>query len=515
MPLAAAPIVVLVGLMVWRGWSAGRAGPATAIVALVIAIAWFDVGADSGGTIRAMAGAAAEALFVAATILSILLPALALHRLQDRAGAVAVVRSHLLAATGDRLVVVIVIGWFFALFIEGAAGFGTPVALAAPLLVGLGISPSTAVVATLVGHAAGVSFGAVGTPLLTQLRLTGADAGDLTRATAIYHLSISWIFCFFLIAVVSRDIPGQQLSQWRYGALAAGSFLAPFLLIAWLVGAELPTLGGALVGAIVFLAFVRRDQHRARATHVVDHASVAVRRDRKRGHADRLSLGTALSPYLVLVGLVGVTRLVAPVRGALQRIELKWELVGGFSGAVQPLYHPAVLLVAAFLGACIACRATLVEAVAASRHAAGQLSKAMAGLVSVLFVARLMSHAAMTEELAAAASHAGRAWPLLAPSVGALGTFVTGSATSSNVLFTEFQETTATAGGLDVVPVLGAQGFGAAVGNMICPHNIVAASATVGLRGQEGAVLRRTGLIACVALVAGGVAALATTRSAP
>lgn len=127
----------------------------------------------------------------------------------------------------------------------------------------------------------------------------------------------------------------------------------------------------------------------------------------------------------------------------------------------------------------------------------------------MLLVARLMSHAAMTDELAAAASRAGRAWPLLAPSVGALGTFVTGSATSSNVLFTEFRETTATAGGLDVVPLLGAQGFGAAVGNIICPHNIVAASATVGLRGQEGTVLRRTGLIAALALLAGGLVALA------
>jgi lactate permease len=116
-----------------------------------------------------------------------------------------------------------------------------------------------------------------------------------------------------------------------------------------------------------------------------------------------------------------------------------------------------------------------------------------------------MVHAGMIEELALlAATTAGAAWPLFAPFVGVLGTFVTGSATASNVLFSDFQLATARTLGLDPLPLLGAQGFGAAVGNIVCPHNIVAAAATVQLSGQEGAVLRRTiGIALGYALVGG------------
>lgn len=129
-------------------------------------------------------------------------------------------------------------------------------------------------------------------------------------------------------------------------------------------------------------------------------------------------------------------------------------------------------------------------------------------VVAMLGLSRLMVHAGMIEELALlAATTAGAAWPLFAPFVGVLGTFVTGSATASNVLFSDFQLATARTLGLDPLPLLGAQGFGAAVGNIICPHNIVAAAATVQLSGQEGAVLRRTIGVALGYALLGGVLA--------
>jgi lactate permease len=114
-------------------------------------------------------------------------------------------------------------------------------------------------------------------------------------------------------------------------------------------------------------------------------------------------------------------------------------------------------------------------------------------LLAMLVLSRTMVHAGMTDGLAvAAATVAGPVWPAVAPFVGALGTFVTGSATASNILFTNLQQETALNLGIDVVGVVGAQGFGAAVGNIVCPHNIVAAAATVGLVRAEGEVLRRT-----------------------
>jgi lactate permease len=131
----------------------------------------------------------------------------------------------------------------------------------------------------------------------------------------------------------------------------------------------------------------------------------------------------------------------------------------------------------------------------------------------MLGLAKIMDHAGMVDHLAvAAAASAGAAWPLISPFVGMLGSFITGSSTSSNILFTELQEATAEALGLPLLPILGAQGFGAGVGNMIALHNIIAGGATVGLSGKEGQVLRRTLPVCLVYTLLGGLLALMLAR---
>ena len=151
------------------------------------------------------------------------------------------------------------------------------------------------------------------------------------------------------------------------------------------------------------------------------------------------------------------------------------------------------MLAAAFLAGAALQRATPREVASAVREAAGRLAPVVVALAVMLGLARVLVHAGMVERLAeAAAASLGGAWPLAAPFVGALGTFVTGSATTSNILFTELQAGVAAGLGLSVPLVLGAQAFGAAVGNIVCPHNIVAGCATVGIAGREGAVMRRT-----------------------
>jgi lactate permease len=143
------------------------------------------------------------------------------------------------------------------------------------------------------------------------------------------------------------------------------------------------------------------------------------------------------------------------------------------------------------------------------RLAALKLAPVTVALVAMLGLSRLMVYAGMVDALASAAAlAAGAAWPLFAPFVGLLGTFVTGSATASNILFTDFQLATAERLELSVLALLGAQGFGAAVGNIVCPHNIIAAGATVNLTGKEGEVLRRTLGVALLYALLGGVLAL-------
>ncbi|MCU0775552.1 MAG: L-lactate permease [Ideonella sp.] len=150
---------------------------------------------------------------------------------------------------------------------------------------------------------------------------------------------------------------------------------------------------------------------------------------------------------------------------------------------------------------------------AALGHAARQLVPVTVALLAMLVLSRLMLHAGMIDALQqAAVLGVGAAWPWIAPAVGALGSFVTGSATASNVLFTTLQAQTAAALGLGATAIVAAQGFGAAVGNIVCPHNIVAGAATVGLTGREGEILRRT-LLPCLLYLALGGAVVAGLTS--
>ncbi|MFI7579475.1 L-lactate permease [Kocuria kalidii] len=514
--LAAAPVLVVLVLMTVAGWSAARAGIVTAVVTLVLAVSAFGFGgaADPFTAWSGSAGVLAEASFIALTVVGIIGPALGIHHLQQRTGAALRLRSGLARLHPDPRLGALLVAWFFALFLEGAAGFGTPVALAAPFLVAAGMPPLHAVTAAMIGHAAGVSFGAVGTPVLAQTALVDFTGAELARATVPYHVVLGGVLMAAVVLTVGRAF-GDARGLWAWGAFAAAAFLVPYGAIAAFVGPELPTLGGALVGFSVFALVLVRRRGRIGAEAgpgAAPRAAAGGLPGAEPVEAREMPMVLAAAPYLVLVALVLATRLVPPLRDALRGVVLEWETATGFSGSVLPLFHPAVLLTAAFVIGALLQRASGREIRGAFVVATRQLGPVVVALVAMVTIARTMSHAGMTDELAYAAAGAGAAWPLVAPAVGAFGTFVTGSATASNVLFTELQATTAEAVDLPVLPLLGAQGFGAAVGNLICPHNIVAAVATVGLTGQEGRVLRSTFPTAAIYVVLGGVLALLLAR---
>ncbi len=484
--LAAAPIVVILALMLALGWSAARAGLAGLALAVLLALPVFGFGDAAPGLAASALGVAAEGGFVALTILWILWPALALHEHQQRSGAIDMLRAGLGRLSDRQPLQALFVGWFVALFFEGAAGFGTPVALVAPLLVGLGLPPLQAVVLALLGHAVGVSFGALGTPVLAQAGLTGLDPLAIAWRTAALHAALGGLMMLFFVRTLAAA--GAAPGFW-WAAAAATGFLLPSLAIAATLGPELATLGAALLGAGLFALTL----HRRRAAAIAPAAAGA-------------SPWRALAPYGVLVVLVLATRALAPLADLLAALELRWRLPGGFQGNMQPLRHPgSLLLLSLLIGARLqgVPLRTLGPAFAGS---ARRLLPVTVALLAMLVLSRLMLHAGMIGALEQAALQGlGRAWPLVAPAVGALGSFVTGSATASNVLFTTLQAQTAQALGLAPVAMVAAQGFGAAIGNIVCPHNVVAGAATVGLSGREGEVLRRTAGPCVMYLAAGGV----------
>ncbi len=493
---ALSPILLILILMVGAGWSAARAGSVGLAAALAISLGVFDYGVAGDaapGRPAAVGGAFAEAGFIAATILWIIFPALCIHELQTRSGAIGVIRGALKGLSPDPRVLAILIAWFFALFLEGAAGFGTPVALAAPILVGLGFPPIPAVSMVLVGHAAGVSFGAVGTPIQPQLAVTALGERELSWATALLHGLLGWILLLFLVAIAGARkaaATGIDGRSWCHVTAAAALFLLPYMAIAHWIGPELPTLGGALMGGVGFVLVVRR-----RGTAGPDTADAP----------SAAALLRAALPYLVLMALILATRL-TPLKEVLTGFVLQWTLFDRFSGSMQPLYHPGTMLLLGFVVGGLTQGNRPASLAVAAGAAAARLVPVMIALFAMLGLSRLMVHAGIIAVLAEGAAGAlGPAWPLVAPTVGALGTFVTGSATASNILFTEFQAATAAALDLPLLLLVAAQGFGAAVGNVVCPHNIVAGGATVGLTGREGDILKRTIVPCGVYVAAGGV----------
>lgn len=516
--LAALPIVVVLILMIGLKWSAIWAGLAAAALAVVLALTAFGFGTEEGfGQVQGVSGVVVSAAWTAMTVMLIIGPALGIHHLQQRTGATAAIEAGLARITPDPRVAALLIAWFFTLLIEGAAGFGTPVALSAPFLVAAGFKPVTAVVAAMAGNVAAVPFGAVGTPTLAQAQIVDYEAVDLSWAVSPYMVVAGAVLALTVARLLGTLVPTAG-PPWRWMAVAYAAFFLPYLLIARFVGPELPSLLGAIVGAGVFIALVRVAVRRRARAHVVPSPAEEAAEDRVEHAADDvarteprpLSLLAATAPYAILVTLVLLTRLVPPIKEASQSWTIRWSLFdGAFGDAIQPFYHPGPLLLVAFLGGAWWQRAARAEVTGAFAVATRQVIPVFAALVAMVTVAYTMSESGMTTQLAMAAAGAGAAWPLLSPFVGALGTFMTGSATSSNILFTDFQDLTATEAGLEPMPLLGAQNAGAAIGNMICPHNIIAAAATVGLAGREGQLLKGTLPPALVTLViAGGMALL-------
>ena len=499
--VALLPIATVLVLMLVARWSAVRAGAVGLVVALVLVVFVFPFESLGNDILYGLAGSFAEAIFTALTILWIILPALAIYRLQVETGAVDSLRSGLSELSSDPRLTALVVAWFFALLLEGAAGFGTSAALAAPFLMAIGMAPVAAVVAAMVGHIVGVTFGAVGTPVVPMVTASGLEPVEISSSMALQASTVGWIVPVVTALIIARaytDLdPQPRALRWGLGLVAAAAFLIPYVLIAMFVGPELPTLGGAIVGGAVVVLLIRRISER-------NHAAV------DPDAPESMSLAKAMAPYLLLVALVLVTRLVPPLQEALQSVQISWSTDDGvFSGTFEPFYHPGTMLFIAFLAGAAIQGARPNQLGGALQGAGKTLVPVGLALVAMLSLARIMVNSDMVASIASAAADAvGGAWPLLAPSVGALGTFVTGSATASNALFSDLQIATAEAVGVDAALILGSQGLGAALGNAIAPHNLIAAAAVVAIAGRENEILRRTLPVVIPLVIAAGAVAL-------
>ena len=511
--VALTPVLAVFALLVILRLPAQRAMPISLLATAVFAFLIWRI-----PPIHLLASVI-EGVIITLSILWIIFGAILLLNTLTAGGALDSIRNSFTGISRDRRVQLIIIAWLFGAFIEGAAGFGTPAAIGAPLLVALGFPPLAAVVLALVANSSPVTFGAVGTPILIGVGqgiagAPGLPASDspafaaLLQAVAVQAVRVDvWIgtlMPLLLVALLTR-FWGQERS-WRVGlalwpfALFAGlSFTLPALLVATLFGPEFPSILGGLIGLGVVITAVRRGFLQPKTAWDFDGAPTAA-----ASFETHLSTRRAWLPYVLVALLLVVTRLNAlPLKGWLQSVRIGWQdiLGTGISATLEPLYLPGFIFVVVVLITYFLHGMNPKQLSGAFKTSARTLVGSAIALGTALPMVRIFFNSgvngagleSMPIELAGLmAGAAGGAWPLIAPLVGSLGSFISGSATFSNMMFSLFQVSAAQQVGLSAELVLALQALGSNAGNMICVLNVVAAASVVGLQGQEGRIIRFT-----------------------
>ncbi len=526
--LAFLPILAAAIMLVGFRMPAKIAMPIVFIVAAIIAyFAWelplIDIIAST-----------IQGWFITFDILFIIFGAILLLNVLKYSGAVGVIRQGFTDISPDRRVQVVIIAWLFGSFIEGAAGFGTPAAIVAPLLVALGFPALAAVMLGMMVQSTAVTFGAVGTPILVGVRgglenpeltqalaaqgLTFADyLQTITANVAIFHALAGVLMPLFMVCMMTRFF-GQNRS-WKEGlqifplALFGGlAFVIPYYLTAINLGPEFPSMLGALTGLAVVTFVAKKGWLLPKSTWDFPPKSdwekdwfgqldIKVEEQQRK---DAPSLFQSWLPYLLVAILLVISRLPQlPIKGFLSGIKFSWTniLDTQITGSTAPLYLPGTILVIVSLLTYLLHKMKGRELQAAFSDSTKVLLGAGFVLIFTIPMVRIYINSGMNPNdlpgmpIAMAewvASNVGVVYPFFAPSVGALGAFIAGSNTVSNLMFSLFQFGVAERLLMSPTIIVALQAVGAAAGNMIAIHNIVAASATVGLLGQEGNVLRKT-----------------------
>jgi lactate permease len=438
----------------------------------------------------------------------------------------------LLSISSDRRIQVIIIAWLFGSFIEGAAGFGTPAVIAVPLLVAVGFPAMAAVMAALIIQSTPSTFGAVGTPILigidaglngvemveAQIAELGISYGNyLSRIgaiAAIFHGIIGTFIPLILTIAITyffseRKSYGAGLAVWKFALFSGLAFTIPYTLTALLLGPEFPSLGGGLVGLAIVIPVARRGwlapnqpwdfPNRDRWPDLWRGSL----RERNPEAAPSMSGIRAWLPYILLGLFLVLTRLeFLPLRDGLRSLELSWSNILGtnLTIATQPLYLPATVFIVVVAITYFLHGMKPEGMQQAIGNTLPTIGKTVLALGSAVLTARVFINsgtnaaglASMPLTLAEGISLlVGQFWAFVAPIVGAIGAFVAGSVTVSNMMFSLFQFGVAEETGVTPAIILALQCVGASAGNVICVSNIVAAAATVGLMGREGILIRR------------------------
>ncbi|GAF17250.1 LOW QUALITY PROTEIN: L-lactate permease [Bacillus sp. JCM 19046] len=523
--LALTPILTVLLLLVIFGWPAKRAMPVAFVMTVLVALFIWEVPYNQ------VAASSLKGIVTALEVLFIVFGAVLMLNTLRESGAIHTIRQGFTAISPDRRIQAIIICWLFGSFIEGASGWGTPSAILAPLLVAIGFPAMASVMVALIIQSTPVSFGAVGTPILIGVNsgLAGApnvaeaaNAAGMTVDAYVRGIGAKWpyfmglvgLFIPLILVMMLTFFFGEKKSirsgaeVWKFALFAGIAFTVPYALVANLLGPEFPSLFGGLIGLAIVVPAAKKGWFMPKHTWNFADSSKWDPEWMGTLSADRLVTPTispikAWFPYILIGFLLVITRMNAlPFGDFLKRAALRYENVLGTPIEIMstPLFLPGfTMVVVSFIGYLIYRMNLHSYGTAVKNSSKMIISAAPALLFAVPMVQVFINSGVNTSGYQSmpllladtVSSLTGEHWPLVAPTIGALGAFVAGSNTISNMMFSLFQFGTAENVGINPGTIVALQAVGGAAGNIICVHNVVAASAAAGIVGKEGVLIRK------------------------
>jgi lactate permease len=513
---AAVPVAILLYLLVWRRWSAVRASVAGLLAAALVAVTLYRSPASVLGV------EVAKGVWNSLSIIAVIIPAMLIYEISHEVKAFPAIERELARLVPDKLLQVLALGWCFASFLQGPSGFGVPIAVTAPLLIGIGVKPFWAVLVPLMAHAWANTFGtlALAWEVLVQQTTLGSNPGIYWQA-AWWTGILTGLLCILAGIAICWQYRGWAGLRHGWpaililGGIQAGGQLVLSQVTPTLAVVIPTTLALGAVFALARLPMYLR-QGTSQASPMLEARSASTQAPVSIG------LHEAMLPYYTLVGISVVILLTPSIAAALgswkMSIAFPQTVTGyGFVNKASPQYGPvawlthsgfflllAALLSAAYFSATGAIRKGTVVPVL--RNAFAKSVPAALSVALLLAMSKIMGGSGQVDVLArGTAAVAGGNYVFLAALIGTLGAFMSSSNVSSNILFAQFQESVARLTGKVPAIILAAQTSGAAIGTMFAPSKVLLGTTTAGIVGQEGAVIRKLLGIALTAAIVMGV----------
>jgi lactate permease len=510
--LALLPMLVVIILMLVFKWGGSKAGAFGWLTAVAVALLAF--GADW----EMLGYASVKSILLSLDVLYIIWTALLLYNIVHEAGAIRMIGERLPTLTDDRVMQTLLISWLLVSFLQGMGGLGVPIAICAPLLVGMGFAPVQAVVMSAIGHAWAVNFGSLASAFQSIMAVTGIPGEVLAPMTALL-LGVASFPCGAIVAWLGCGWKGLKKALPALLILSVVMGGTQYLLATnglW----SLAATGAAIAGLLVGLLLIKTPLYHSKPGSITLPEPVTQNKGAKP-HSFLLSV----SAYIILVLLSFLVMLIPPVNEFLGRVRLEmqfpalitsygWETPAGPGRTINIFGHPgALLLYTSVISFIIYQRAGYLKPGSPRRICKGVLSNATnasLGVIAMVGLATIMMHSGMTNLLARGLSESfsRTVYPALAPFIGALGAFITGSNNNSNVLFGVLQMDTASLMKLSVPLIVAAQTAGGSIGSVMSPAKVIVGCSTVGLANKEGLALRKIMAYGMIPLV---VIAILTT----